>query len=317
MILTMPFEPFSEDARRAEYAVRMNRAVDYIQAHLAEPLDLEILAEVACFSPFHFHRLFHGLMGETIHDFIHRLRLERAAAQLVYAPGKSITEIALDCGFSSSSTFARAFKAFHHQSASEWRKNRKTDRKNRKDGSSEPVASSGEHPSRNQAPPMTLNIEVRHLPPMNVAYLRHVGPFQGNAALFSRLFGRLAAWARPRGFLLLSTARFLSVHHDNPEMEITDERNLRLDVALTVPGDIPVEGGISRQRLEGGAYAVARLRIRVDQYMEAWDAFMRDWLPASGYQPDVRPCLEIHHNEPHADLEGLHDVELCLAVKPL
>ena len=114
----MPSDAFALEPRRAEYAARFNRVVDYIQEHLSEPMDLETLAGVACFSPFHFHRLFHGWMGETIHHFLFRLRVERAAVQLVYNPGKSITEIALDCGFSSSATFARAFKSFHGRSAS-------------------------------------------------------------------------------------------------------------------------------------------------------------------------------------------------------
>jgi AraC family transcriptional regulator len=112
----------ASEATRREYAARMNRVVDHIQAHLTDPLDLEQLAAVACFSPFHFHRLFHGWMGETLQAHVHRLRLERAAKLLSFDHSKTITEIALDCGFSSSSTFARAFKQAYGLSASEWRK---------------------------------------------------------------------------------------------------------------------------------------------------------------------------------------------------
>src|SRR5947208_16862050 len=116
----MPAEA-SESTRR-EYAARMNRVVDYIQSHLAEPLDLERLAAVACFSPFHFNRLFHAWMGETLQVFVHRLRLERAAQLLVFDRLRSISEIAPECGFSSAGTFARAFKAGFGITASEWRK---------------------------------------------------------------------------------------------------------------------------------------------------------------------------------------------------
>ncbi len=316
----MPSDAFALEPRRAEYAARFNRVVDYIQEHLSEPMDLETLAGVACFSPFHFHRLFHGWMGETIHHFLFRLRVERAAVQLVYNPGKSITEIALDCGFSSSATFARAFKSFHGRSASEWRKNRNICNMDRKickvegpggiassDGSGEPGSSRGQG--------MKLRVQVKRLPPMNVAYIRHVGPFQENAALFQRLFGRIYGWAGPRGLLGHPATRFLSVHHDNPE--ITRAQNLRLDAAVTVPDETQVQGEISKQRLEGGIYAITRLRIHAKQYMAAWDAFMGDWLPSSGYQPDDRPCFEIYLNEPWADPERMHEVEICLAVKPL
>ena len=104
-----------------EYAARMNRVVDHIQTHLADPLDLEQLAAaVACFSPFHFHRLFRAWMG-----------LERAAQLLVFDQAKSISDIAQECGFSSASAFARAFKAGFGTPAGEWR-NRKICQANRK-----------------------------------------------------------------------------------------------------------------------------------------------------------------------------------------
>src|SRR6266404_6252717 len=119
------------ESTRNEYAARMNRVVDHIQSHLADPLNLERLAAVACFSPFHFHRLFRVWMGETLQDFVHRLRLERAAQLLVFNRLRSISEIALECGFSSSGAFARAFKGAFGVSASEWRK-RKICQSNRK-----------------------------------------------------------------------------------------------------------------------------------------------------------------------------------------
>jgi len=313
----MPSPPVPPLAGRAEYAARFNRVVDHIQAHLAEPLDLTTLAGVACFSPYHFHRLFHGWMGETLHDFILRLRLERAAAQLAYDPGKTITAIALDCGFSSSATFARAFKGFHGLSASAFRQdrnNRKPDRKNCQASGHEGRPSSG---IAQESPAMPLPVTVKELEPMLVAYIRHVGSFQGNADLFERLFTRIRHWAGPRGLLLLSSARLMSIHHDNPEMGITEAGRLRLDAAVTIPPGTKVDGEIGSQLLEGGTYAVARVRIQPRQYMETWDRLMSEWLPGSGYQPDDRPCLEIHLNDHRADPLGWHEVELCLAVKPL
>jgi AraC family transcriptional regulator len=302
----MPTQDFTADVRRAEYAARFNRVVDYIQGHLAKAMDLETLAGVACFSPYHFHRLFHGWMGETLHDFIFRLRVERAAAQLAYSPGKSITEVALDCGFSSPSTFARAFRAFHGISASDWRRQRRFPDPA---GAGRPPGAVG-----GGAFPMALKVEVRRLEPMHVAYLRHLGPFQENSALFERLLGRIRAWAGARG-LLLPTARLLSISHDAPE--ITDARKLRLDAAITVPEGTRTDGEIGRQRLDGGTYAVARVRIRANQFVETWDTLMGGWLPGSGYQPDDRPRFELYLNDPAADPEGMIEVEVCLAVKPL
>lgn len=161
---------------------------------------------------------------------------------------------------------------------------------------------------------MNLHVEVKQLPPMDVAYVRHVGPYQANPGLFERLFGQLCGWAGPRSLLGPGT-KFLSIYHDNPD--ITEAQKLRLDVAITVPANTKVDGEIGKQRLEGGAYAVTRIRIHPTQYAEAWDSLMGGWLPSSGYQPDDRPCFEITLNDPKTDPEGMHEVEICEPVKPL
>ncbi len=99
-----------DTALRDEYRARINRVLDYIEHHLDEALTLEVLADVASFSPFHFHRIFSALTGETLGRFILRVRVEKAAGRLIDNPRASITEIALDCGFSGSAAFARAFR---------------------------------------------------------------------------------------------------------------------------------------------------------------------------------------------------------------
>ena len=77
---------------RAEYERRMHRVLAHIDEHLEEPLDLPRLAEVACFSPFHFHRLFSAWMGETFGDYLRRRRLEVAARRLTGLPVVAVTD---------------------------------------------------------------------------------------------------------------------------------------------------------------------------------------------------------------------------------
>lgn len=299
----------------------MNRVIDYIQNHLADPLELERLAAVACFSPFHFHRLFHAWMGETLQEFTHRLRLERAAAQLVFNPTKSVTEIALDYGFSGPSVFARAFKAAFGVSASEWR-NRKICQTTRK--MSEAVE--GMLPGSSELPgqmaphkeiPMigsALDVQVRTLPALNIAYFRHVGPYRGDSALFHGLFGKLFAWAGPRGLQRPDT-QYLSVFHDNPHL--TPQEKHILEVALTVPSGTAPSGEIGVRKLEGGLCATMRARVLATEYSKAWDDLLGEWLPGSGYQPDHRPAMEFYLNNPATDPEGKFSIEICLPVRPL
>ncbi len=309
------------EATRREYAARLNRVVDHIQDHLADPLDLEALARIACFSPFHFHRLFRAWTGETLQAFISRLRLEKAAHQLRYSPFKPITEIALDCGFGSSSAFARAFREHHGMPASAWRK-RKLGQVVRKAGKEihASVAGCSVLPGWSAAAleiPMTtfpLTVQVQDLPAHPIAYVRNVGPYKGNPALFERLYGVLCGWAGPRGLIQPGTC-FMNLYHDNPD--ITPEAKQRIEVALSVPEGTQPAGEIGVKVLEGGRYAMARIDILPHQYEEAWQSLVAGWLPGSGYQFDDRPALEIYRNDPATDPNGRHILDLCLPVRPL
>ena len=216
-------------ALRAEYVARINRVMDHVERNLDRDLGLEELARVANFSKFHFHRIFHALAGETLSDFIRRVRLERAAVKLVDDPATPVIAVALDCGFSGPAAFARAFRERFGMSASEWRRrghpSRSKDREaNRK--KDQPVRKSGKEPAssllydgldpkdRNlitrrpaKMDKKRIQIEVKELPGLNVAYVRHIGPYQGIGAAFAKLM----AWAGPRRLLGAPEAKLLAV----------------------------------------------------------------------------------------------------------
>src|SRR5579863_7631876 len=111
----------AKNRANSEYAQRINRVIDYLRENLHRPVKLAELADVACFSEFHFHRIFTAVSGETLNNLTNRLRLEKAARLLRYSE-QSLTDIALDCGFSSSATFSRAFRSGYDTSPSQFRK---------------------------------------------------------------------------------------------------------------------------------------------------------------------------------------------------
>lgn len=94
-----------------EYKKRVCQAMNFISQNLERELTLEEISLAATFSKFHFHRIFKAAVGETIAEFTRRLRLEMAANRLLSYPDEDITKVALDCGFSSSQNFAKAFPA--------------------------------------------------------------------------------------------------------------------------------------------------------------------------------------------------------------
>lgn len=110
-----------------------------------------------------------------------------------------------------------------------------------------------------------FEVQVRHLAPATLAYLRHVGHYKWDTALFRRLFEHLFAWAGPRGFMGPDT-RYLSLFQDNPNLAPAAKQ--RMEVALTVPEDTDPGGEIGITMLEGGLYATARVRVLIEDYAE-------------------------------------------------
>src|SRR5207249_8434504 len=106
---------------RSVYERRMHKVLDHIDRQLDKPLDLESLAEVAHFSPFHFHRLFAAWMGETLGDYLRRRRIEVAAMRLSSQPRLPVLTAAIGVGFGSGEAFARAFKTRFGCSPTAWR----------------------------------------------------------------------------------------------------------------------------------------------------------------------------------------------------
>jgi AraC family transcriptional regulator len=327
----------TSQSRRSEYVARINRVMDYIESHLTEELSLEVLAKVACFSSFHFHRVFAAMTGETLNQFVRRLRVEKAAAQLLTNPGKSVTEVALDCGFSGSSVFARVFKESFGMSALEWQRASEQERTvvlaDRKIGQAfrkpwqaadfsirhvgSVLASSTtwridmtKKPDRK----LEANVTITEFPSRNVIYARHVGPYAGQPQVFQSLFGRLYAFAGPRG-LLGPGAETLCVYHDSPE--VCDEEKLRVDACLTVPPGTPVEGEIGTTVIPGGKFAVGHFELDQDEYSLAWGAMAAGWLPESGYQFDDRLAFELYRNNPDEHPEKKCVVDICIPVRPM
>ena len=252
-------------------------------------------------------------MGETLQAFVHRLRLERAAQLLTFHRLASISEIALECGFSSASAFARAFKTAFGVTAGEWRK-RKICQTNRKEWEADEVAALGFCTQEIRMTNTKLDVQVRTRAPATLAYIRHIGPYKGDTELFRRLFGRLFAWAGARG-LMGPEPRHLSLMQDNPNL--TPAAKQRLEVALVVPAGTLPHGEVGIQAMQGGLYATARVFVPIEEYAAQWDALVADWLPGSGYQPDHRPAMEFYLNNPDTDPQHRYHVEICLPVKAL
>jgi AraC family transcriptional regulator len=317
-------------ANHREYERRVNRVVDHVQAHLAEDLTLERLAAVAAFSPFHFHRIFTAITGETLSEFVRRLRLERAASALALLPHMSVLDIALHHGFSSAATFARAFKSCFGMSATEWRaggaerwraarRESKESKAKRNPGQQERKRGKASSKHIRHSPSVgtkgtIMRVEVRQIPPYRVAYMRHVGPYGADGNI-PALWTKFERWMGARD-LLHPAAVTIGIGHD--ALDIVTPEKSRYDACLVVGDDFRPDISVNVTELPGGRYAVAFFEGTAATISDAWNSMFGTWLPGSGFQPDDRPCLELyHHAQPVKMVPGRFRCELCLPVKPL
>jgi AraC family transcriptional regulator len=308
------------DAHRREYERRVNRVVDHIRAHLADELTLDRLAQVAAFSPFHFHRVFVAVTGETLNDHVRRIRLERAASALLMRPDQQVIEVALQHGFASPAAFARAFKARFGMSAGQWRaggdrdwraalQDRNPGKAQSKDGKAAPGGPWHRAATTNGV--IDMHVTVQTLPAYRVAYLRSVGPY--GAELIPDLWKRLDQWMTLRG-LHGAQAVTLGVAYDDPH--VVAPQHCRYDACVVVPETFD-DDSIDFKHLPGGRCAITEFVGTPAEIGAAWDRFYRDWLPASGFQPDDRPCFEIQRGDPcvPGDPQRFR-CELCLPIAP-
>ena len=142
----------------------MHRVLEHIDRQLDEPLELEVLAAVANFSSFHFHRLFTAWMGETLGEYVRRRRLEVGALRLVAQPRLPVLQVALSAGFGSTEAFARAFKSHFRATPTAWRALQVSNR----DQLKSKLDQAPESPSPNHG---VVKVEVVDRQPATVAYL--------------------------------------------------------------------------------------------------------------------------------------------------
>ena len=317
-----------------EYIKRINRVIDYLAKSYHQEHDLESLAKVANFSKHHFHRIFKGVVGEPLNKYLQRIRIEKAAHSLMYHHKKSITAIALDCGFKNSASFSRVFKEHFGLSATSWRsgahiefsKNRKAQSKNGHEPS-KPWQDATLSPlyiddstdnliwTINMLNRNDVNVVIKNINEINVAYIRHIGPFIGQQQKWIQLFNKLVNWGAARALINCSDTQYFTIFRD--EVEITDFSKFKADVCISVKAGTKADGDIGVSTIAGGKYAVAQFEINADEYEQAWQLIYSEWLPNSGFQPDERCCFEKYLNDPNMHPSNKHMIEIHIPVKPI
>jgi AraC family transcriptional regulator len=306
--------------KEKDYQKRIRTVLAYIQENLSEKLPLEKLSALAFFSPFHFQKIFSRYLGESPKQYIMRLRLERVAHYLNLYPDLKVSEAAFQCGFSSSSTFIRAFKKYYGTTPEAFRKLSLDEIS--KIGTSKPVKgksidikpyefwqtnlTNDEYTSLTS----TMNIEVKTIRSLKIAFMEsHLGDEDAIPAAFKSLM----RWAEPRD-LITSETRFIGIMLDLPFF--TEYAKCRYRACITLPEGIALSREIGVASIPTGKYACYSIKGTIQSVFRSLEVFKHQWLDQSGYQIAGITGFELYSENPATKPYESFNRQVFIPIKP-
>lgn len=289
---------------RDRYETRINRALALIDRHIDRDLSIERLAEEACLSPFHFHRIFSALTGESVHAMTTRMRMERALALARRAARPQWKAIAPMVGYRSRDVFTRAFKRHFGCTPSVfdleqfWR-----ERPDRDD------ALAASHYFLRPALPLPTHFRVEMIdrPAAHLIVSRATGGYL-HPPLIVAAYQRIEAFARSSGIAMPD--RLVGASRDDPEL--VPLSRCRYDFCLEVSESTAAPKGLQLARRDKGRWAVTRVEGDFAAVDRAWNLLFKSWLPGSGLNLRAAPAEEIYHRTP--DEIGWDRFDITLAI---
>jgi AraC family transcriptional regulator len=275
------------------YIIRIERVLAHIAENLDEDLTMDELAEIACFSPYHFHRVYRGLVGETVTQTVRRLRLHRAASQLIRS-STEIERIARQAGYGSVEAFSRAFKAAYAKAPASYRETvRET-----------PVTLLQQE--RNTG---MFSVEIKEFPKRKLAAIAHEGDYLEIGKTFDKAF----MWGMKNNLLNAATPG-LGLYYDDPSEMSVDQ--LRSDAGFVVDQDCEdKDAGVRTLEVRGGRYAVLRFKGPYSELEKGYDYLFGPWLNDSGETPANAPVVECYLNDPQSTAPSELLTDICVPLQ--
>lgn len=267
-----------------------------------EPVSPARVAEEAGFSLFHFHRIFRGMVGQSLGNYLRRRRLTDAGEQLL-TTDRRVLDIALDYQFGSQAAFTRAFRTVYEMTPGEYR------RRGQRLLLLEKPRLTVERLQHLQSG-LTLEPSIQFRPARQVVGLPYLGKNQhGELGAIARELIRRRAGIPHR----LADDVILGVCAPLPG-GLTDESTISYLTAVPVSiVDSRLPQGMVAQEIPAGLWAVFTHRGSVDRLDESYQHIWGSWLPRSGYIPAEAPDYEVYDSRYDPDSET-SEIDICIPV---
>ncbi len=294
------------------WRTRIQRVTDWLLDNLDQPFDLDRLAEMAHFSPFHFHRVYSAMMGEPVAVTVRRMRLHRAAVMLV-TTAQPVAAIAKKAGYGSVQAFGRAFREHYGAAPAQYRQHTQTSLALVQASIKQGKIMKADLPKGLGASPESA-VEIVNLARVRLA----AWPHRGNYNSIGDSFQKITAWAVGRQLIAPQTNMF-GLYYDDPSSKPVAD--LRSDACIQVPEDFelsPTDMPVHLTYSTGGCCARVVFTGPYAELHTAYRWLYEVWLSLSGYEPNDQPPMEVYLNDPRSLPPAKWRTAICipLADKP-
>jgi AraC family transcriptional regulator len=271
----------------------INQSIDYIIQHFDENLSISDVAGHFHFSKYYFCRSFKEATGESVYEFIKRLKMDQSAIDIKLEKDKPITDIGLNYGYSSSN-YSTAFKKHHSLSPIEFRNTTFVTSK------SNPFYPEG-HSSFDTFDTYNNKIEIQELSDYLVIYERMIGNY---IELKERWFAFLDKY---KDYIKADTILMERFYNDPV---ITNLNGCICDICITTDKHCELDNVTT---VMGGRFAKYQFEGEIQNIFCAIQGIFSIWLPASGYEMDKRYGLNIYREINREKGHVIMDV--CIPIK--
>lgn len=297
-----------------EYKKRIVKIIQYIDNNLDTELSLEKVSEIGAYSPFHFHRIFRLITGETLQNYITRKRIEKSAFYLALKKNLSVKDIYHEFGFSNHSTFNKTFKKNYGKSLSEFRKSapenfHKIQLKHSKNGQIDTVFQQYICNIENLLnwTNMNLKIKVTELSEMNLAAVMSLG-----IANVEPSYNILVDWAKTKNLFPKENIKMLSVYHDS--FKVTPPDKVRIHACMLLDEALKQqEGEVFPETIEAGKFIIGSGEVTLNDFEQCWVSLFL-WMKENNYSVRKAFPFEIYHSNFKEHPEGKMIVDFCIPI---
>ncbi len=281
--------------KRAKIA---NDVMNYVYKYIDTNINIDDLSIELNVSKFHLHRIFKDEFGKNIYESIKSIRLQKASNLLITNKYSTITDISKMTGYSSQTSFLRAFKQRFNMTPKEWKNGGYKEYSNK---IVQKITNQNENTNFFDITPTIVK-----MPEIKGYYIRH----QGYDRSIKQTWQKLQTWIYTND---IKEYKQLALHHDNPIITPLEECQYIAIVSLendelkdiTLPYLIIPKGIYAKFSLNGKYGDVIKLIQWVYHY----------WLIDSGYETTTNPSYTIYHKNHFLSDDGFFDLDFYLPIK--